>query len=386
MTEAAFLSTIARQPSFRCIYDIMNTDQYCVIMAGGGGNRLWPLSRESRPKQFLMASGFRTSLIRLAFNRCRGLVPDSNIFIVTPSRFKSLVEEQIPELPAENLMPEPYGRGTAPCTAYITYRLLKRNPNAVVAMLPADLIIHDVPKFQDSVKASLDYASANQVLITLGVVPRHPDTEFGYIQVRGGRKALDGGKPAKVKTFTEKPDKELAKVFCQSGEFFWNSGVFVWQAEVIRREMEKFIPATTAMFKGWENKLDTPEEAKFVEHAYAGCENQSIDFGVMEKTDKAWLFPAAFDWNDIETWDSVASTLKDRDELGNATNVRRKLFADNRDSLIISKNENKVIAVKGLHNFIVVDTPDVLLICPKDDSDYRDFVADTALPEFDDVR
>ena len=259
----------------------MNHNYYCVIMAGGYANHFWPLSRESRPKQFLNIAGRGHSFVRDAYERCLGLVPQENILIITLSRYKDLVREQIPELPAENLLLEPYGRKTAPCIAYATYTLLGRNPEAVVAVTPADLLIPDEGLFRETLSRALDYAARNEVLATLGIVPSRPDTNYGYIQAVGGALARNDDKPVKVKTFTEKPDAALAQVFYQSGEFFWNSGIFVWQARVIEEEMRKYTPEITTLFQGWESALGSPAEEVFLERAYTDCTKLSIDYGVM---------------------------------------------------------------------------------------------------------
>lgn len=355
-------------------------------MAGGGGNHFWPLSREDRPKQFIGLGVSGRTFLQHAYSRCHGLVPEENILVVTLDRYAALVREQLPELPEANLLLEPYGRKTGPCIVYSTYDVLRRDPDAIVAMCPSDLIIEGEDSFRQTVSDAMDYVRANPVLMTIGIVPSRPDPNYGYIQIRGGRKAIAEGKPMEVKTFTEKPDEELAKVFCKSGEFFWNSGIFVWQAAVIRQEMEHYMPRITELFDGWQGALGSPSEKAFLEKAYAGCENVSIDYGVMEKTSRSWLFPARFGWSDLDGWDSLHTQYRGKDASGNATNSSHTIFEQCSGNTVLSKDKHKLLAVRGLKDFVVIDTPDVLMICPKDDADARAFVAGTALPGFEDYR
>jgi mannose-1-phosphate guanylyltransferase len=246
-------------------------------MAGGTTNHFWPVSRESRPKQFLDISGSGKSFIRLTYERFSKVVPRENILVVTLSRFGEIVREQIPELPAENLLLEPYSRNTAPCIAYSTYEVLRRNPEATIVATPADHIIRDVDLFCKVMENVVEYAESNDVLMTVGILPDKPDTNYGYIQVKGGKATADSDKPLQVKTFVEKPDRALAEVFCNSEEFYWNSGIFVWKAAIIKEEMEKYIPDVTALFRGWETILGTPQEKEFLEKAYSDCQKISID-------------------------------------------------------------------------------------------------------------
>lgn len=366
--------------------DDMNGNHYCIIMAGGTRSRFWPISREERPSQFLDLTGEGRSFLRMTYERCTGIVPAENIFVVTLERYRDHVLGQIPELAEDRLLLEPYGRNTAPCLTFAMYKLLSLNPDSVMAATPADLVISDDGLFRDTMDEAFRYASDNDVMMTLGVVPTAPDTNFGYIQVQGGRAAAKSDKPLKVKTFTEKPDEELAAVFCKSGEFFWNSGILVCRTAVIREEMEKYVPEVTSMFEGWEKSLGTGGEGDFIRRAYTDCPKVSIDYGVMEKTDRAWLYPAKFGWSDINCWESVYKLMPGKDGGGNAAYAGRLLSEDNRGSLIISRTPGKLVAVKGLENYIVVDTDDALLICPRDERVFRDFTSGLGMPDFEDFR
>ena len=247
------------------------------------------------------------------------------------------------------------------------------------------MLIPDEGLFRETLSRALDYAARNEVLATLGIVPSRPDTNYGYIQAVGGALARNDDKPVKVKTFTEKPDAALAQVFYQSGEFFWNSGIFVWQARVIEEEMRKYTPEITTLFQGWESALGSPAEEVFLERAYTDCTKLSIDYGVMEKTDRAWLFPVRFEWSDIDNWESLYnSEAKDGD--GNLCLSPNNYLKDSSGNILLAQNAKKLIAVDGLKDYVVIDTPDVLLVCPRDSEQYRDFISGLSLPGFDEYK
>ena len=341
------------------------------------------MSRAARPKQFLEIAETGKSFLRDTYDRFAGIVPQENILVVTTDRLGSLVREQIPELDEKNLLLEPYGRDTAPCIAYASYVLLKRNPDATMVVTPADHIIRDTDAFREDILAAMEYSSCRDVLMTLGLKPTRPDPNYGYIQVSGGRCSGDRHEAVKVKTFTEKPDVELAKVFISSGEFFWNSGIFVWRADSIRSEMERCLPEVTRLFAGWENAIGSPVEDMFIEKAYSDCIKISIDYGVMEKTAKAWLYPARFRWADVGTWESLYNIVKKKDENGNVTNAHFILSKDSVESLVVSENKGKLMAISGLKDFVVIDTDDVLLICPKSDKHVKDIMSGLAMPGYE---
>ena len=365
----------------------MDNHNYCVIMAGGIGARFWPVSREGMPKQFLPMTPDGESFLRLAYERFSKIFPDDHILVVSLARYKEMVMETLPEILESNIILEPYSRNTAPCIALAAYTLLKRDPGAVMVATPADHIILDEEVFRDTITKALCYASKSDALITLGIVPDHPDTNFGYIQgVQDGSE--EDGRPIKVKTFTEKPDKALAEVFFQSGEFYWNSGIFVWRAQSIRRELEKHMPETQILFSGWEESLDSQEQNAFLEKVYSSISKISIDYAVMEKTDKAWVYPSKFRWHDIGNWEALYSFVSGLglEPDGNVTFAGPSLCHDNHNTLVYASDKEKLIAVRGLDNFIVVDTGDVLLICPRDEQSARDVIANVAMPDFEKYR
>ena len=365
----------------------MDNHNYCVIMAGGIGARFWPVSREGMPKQFLPMTPDGESFLRLAYERFSKIFPDDHILVVSLARYKEMVMETLPEILESNIILEPYSRNTAPCIALAAYTLLKRDPEAVMVATPAYHIILDEEVFRDTITKALCYASKSDALITLGIVPDHPDTNFGYIQgVQDGSE--EDGRPIKVKTFTEKPDKALAEVFFQSGEFYWNSGIFVWRAQSIRSELEKHMPETQILFSGWEESLDSQEQNALLEKVYSSISKISIDYAVMEKTDKAWVYPSKFRWHDIGNWEALYSFVSGLglEPDGNVTFAGPSLCHDNHNTLVYASDKEKLIAVRGLDNFIVVDTGDVLLICPRDEQSARDVIAHVAMPDFEKYR
>ncbi len=352
-------------------------------MAGGAGNDFWPLSRESRPKPFLDVASSGRTFLRMTYERFRRILPEENILVVTHEQFAPLVKEQIPELAGRNLLMEPYSRGTAACIALANFHILKRTADAVVTVTPADHLIADDALFRNTMEAVIDYAEKNDVLMTVGILPTHASTKYGYIQAPRRSPSDTGDRPIKVKTFTEKPDEALAAIFLGSGEFYWNSGIFVWKASVIREELDKFMPALTALFNGWENAIGTENESEFLHRAYAECPKNSVDYGVMEKTDRAWLYPGRFGWSDIDSWDALLDLYKDKDGNGNALTTKRVLAENLRGSLLFTTDKRKLYALKGLENYLVVDTGDALLVCPKDEKSFKDLVSGLGMPEYE---
>ena len=251
---------------------------------------------------------------------------------------------------------------------------------------PSDHFIKEEDLFADTIRKAVRYADENEVLMTIGIVPSRPDTSFGYIQVKGGRAAATEDKPLKVKTFTEKPNAELADIFVRSGEFFWNSGIFIWSADVIREEMERSLPEVTQFFEGWEGAIGTPFEKEFIEKAYGDCPKVSVDYGVMEKTGRAWLYPANFRWRDMSDWDAVYGFTENNDGNVNSIISTNCITKDCSSNLVISTVNDKLVVLKGLENYLVIDTPDALMICPRDGSSLDDLLELTSRPGFDKYR
>lgn len=363
---------------------MLNNHYYCIIMAGGIGSRFWPISRVGRPKQFLDFTAEGKSFLRFTYDRMKAVIPDDNILVVTLARYKDQVKKLLPELKDFNLLLEPYNRNTAPCLTFANYNILRRDPLAVTVVTPSDLIINNHSIFNETLSNALEYAAGTDALITLGVVPTRADVNFGYIQMAGKAKE---GQPVKVKTFTEKPDVQIAQVFIDSGEFLWNSGIFVWKATAIRAEFEKYAPEITKLWEGWEDALGSDNQTAFLEKIYTDMPRTSIDYAVMEKTDNAWVYPAQFKWSDIGNWDSLYEYLAHHDEDGNAMNlVNKGLVKECRDNIVYSGERTKLVALRGLEDYIVIDTDDVLMICPRDEAKLKDFLSKLAMPEFEEYR
>lgn len=363
---------------------MLNNHYYCIIMAGGIGSRFWPISRADQPKQFLDFSIQGRSFLRRTYDRMKVVIPEENILVVSLERYRDQVRAHLPELPEKNLLLEPYNRNTAPCIAFATYAILQRDPEAVTVVTPSDHAIarHDV--FNKTLLEALAYASGSGALITLGVVPTRADSNFGYIQMAG--KAEDG-RPVKIKTFTEKPDADLAHVFVETKEFLWNSGIFVWRADAIQQALEKYAPEITNLWAGWPEALGTDGQQAFVDRIYTDMPRISIDYAVMEKTDNAWVYPAEFRWADIGNWESLYEYLAYHDERGNALNrTARRLLVDSSDNIVYSTRDDKLMAIRGLEDFIVIDTEDVLMICPRDEQKLKDFLSRLAMPEYEEYR
>lgn len=350
----------------------MNKHHYVAIMAGGIGSRFWPMSRTNYPKQFLDILGTGKTLIQQTFERYNQLVPAENIFIVTSQEYVDLVKKQLPELPFDNILAEPSRKNTAPCIAYIAFKLYQRDPEALMMAAPADNLILDTSAFIETAKRALDFVSHINALVTIGIKPTYPNTGYGYIQ-HDGPEAAPG--VHKVKTFTEKPNLELAKTFLASGDFLWNAGIFTWKVKTIVNAFEKFLPEMFEVFHAERNNLNTPEERDAIERIYPQCTNISIDFGIMEKADNVYVIPASFAWSDLGTWNSAWENME-KDYFQNAVVGNYVMVVDAKNTMV-HVPDNKLVLLQGLENYIVVDTKDVLLICKKDkEQEIKEYVAE----------
>lgn len=349
-------------------------NNYCVIMGGGIGSRFWPFSRQNMPKQFLDFFGTGRSLLQQTFDRFSQIVPVENIFVATNEIYADLVQEQLPELKASQILLEPTRRNTAPCIAYASYRINAINPKANIVVTPADHLILQDANFFRNIQTGLNFVSKYDSLLTLGVKPVRPETGYGYIQVE------DSSKDAvqKVKAFTEKPNLELAKVFFESGEFYWNSGIFLWNVKSILDAFHHHLPDVTTRFDQGYDLFNTPEEKAFIEEQYPMCPNISIDYGIMEKADNVYMMVANFGWSDLGTWGSLYD-LSDKDEHANTTLKSKSLFVESYNNLV-TLPEGKLAVIQGLDDYIVAETEDILLICKKSEEQrIKHFVADVNL-------
>lgn len=360
------------------------TNTYCVIMAGGIGSRFWPVSTSEFPKQFHDILGTGETLIQQTFRRLRGITDADKILVVTHKKYKNLVAEQLPELPEQNIILEPARRNTAPCITYAAYRIQSKDPHANILIAPSDHIISDQKEFERISQLALKTAAQNPYLITLGIKPHRPDTGYGYIQYVDQEGEAAKSEVKMVKTFTEKPTLELAQQFLESGDFLWNSGLFVWNLQTFKNELKIHQPDLYNAFEQGAEKFGTDGEADFVAGFYPSCENESIDYGLMEKSEHVYLIPASFGWSDLGTWGSLYEHSK-LDKQENAI-IGEKVLTYSSAKNIIRVPKDKIAVVEGLDDYIVIDTDKSLLVCKKDNEQLiKSFVNDIKLRFGDDT-
>ncbi|GIV42959.1 MAG: mannose-1-phosphate guanylyltransferase [Bacteroidia bacterium] len=343
----------------------MKDNLYGLIMAGGVGSRFWPMSRQSYPKQFIDVLNCGKTLIQMTYERLARFLNPDNILIVTNAEYVHLVQDQIPHFPVQNILSEPVGRNTAPCIAYGCFKIQKMNPNAAVLICPSDHLIIDENLFQKIVLEAFEAVLQKNIIMTLGILPTRPDTGYGYIQFE----EEDIQTPFyKVKSFTEKPSLEIAQYFLSSGEYLWNSGIFISSVNHLIKEFQRYLPDIHEIFSNIKNYLMTNEEIERVNDAYLKCPNISIDYGIMEKAEQVFVYPASFGWSDLGTWASLYEHIP-LDEHQNAKQGNVILF-NSHQNMISNKMKDKIIVIEGLDNYIVVDTQDVLMICRKNQEQF----------------
>ena len=332
-------------------------DIYAVIMAGGVGSRFWPRSKEKKPKQLIRIFGENTMIQDTVF-RLDGIIKKENILIITNNLQKARVIEQLPQIPEENIIAEPFGKNTAACIGLSLAIIRNKSKDAVVVTLPSDHLIINVKEFQNTIKTAVEFSYSSKGLVTIGINPTHPETGYGYIQVIDG-KVEDN--VYKVSTFAEKPILETAKRFIDSGDFFWNSGMFIWHLDAILKEIYKYMPE---LYQGIEemSKLKAVNFEKSLTNIYGKLRNISIDYGIMEKSDNVFLTKGSFDWSDVGSWEAVYQ-LSEKDDDRNVK-VGDVYFRDTSGSYIFTPK--KFTAVLGVDNLIVIDTKDALLICSRE--------------------
>ncbi|MBX2941525.1 MAG: mannose-1-phosphate guanylyltransferase [Cyclobacteriaceae bacterium] len=346
----------------------MDKKLFVVLMAGGVGTRFWPYSRNAKPKQFLDVLGTGKTLIQSTYERFLPLCPKENIFIVTNEDLASITKEQLGVDDAQILV-EPMRKNTAPCIAYACYRIALKAPDAVVVVSPADHLILNESTFQKTINDTTIYARDQDKLITMGIKPTRPETGYGYIQYINGKKPIK-----KVKTFTEKPILSLAKKFIDSGDFVWNSGIFVWGVKAIIAAIEKHQPEIAEVFEEASSKFYTDQEKRAINTAYVQSKNISIDYGVMEKADNVYVWLSDFAWSDLGSWTSMHELYK-KDENKNVIDANAMVY-DTRNS-VIKGSKDKLIVTQGLDGYLVGEFDNVFIVCQKDQEDlFRRFVND----------
>ncbi len=347
----------------------MNKNNYCVIMAGGIGSRFWPMSTQKFPKQFQDILGTGRTMIQQTYDRIQKAVSAENIYVITNQEYVELTHQQLPDIPFQNIVGEPVMKNTAACNIYMINKIADVNKDANVIVLPADHLILKENAFIEKVNLAFDFASKNDVLITLGITPTRPDTGYGYIQFAEKK----GEDFYKVKTFTEKPSLEIAKSFLETGDFLWNAGIFVWNVNAIRKAFEKHLPEMTQEFIACEYNSD--EEKICIETIYPKVEKISIDNGILEKAQNVYVIPADLGWSDLGTWTSVYENSEKNDN--NNSLDSKSVLTYNAKNNIIRLKKGKAAIIDGLEDYIIIDTDKALLICPrKNDQMIKDYVLD----------
>ena len=349
----------------------MKNNNYCVIMGGGIGSRFWPFSKEDRPKQFLDFFGTGRSLLQSTYDRFKKIIPVENIFVVTNDAYAELTLKQLPELSKEQVLLEPLRRNTPPAIAYSLCHIQAINPEANIVVAPSDHLILKGDLFLSEIERGLDFVEKHPVLLTLGIKPNRPETGYGYIQE--SNEEVDGIR--KVKTFTEKPNLELARVFYESGEFVWNSGIFLWNVKAILEAFKIHLPDIVNKFNEGREFFNTPREKEFIGQAFPFCSSISIDYGIMEKADNVYVIGSDFGWSDLGTWGSLHE-ITPKDENNNASLHCKTLYVESNDN-VVAMSDDKLVVIQGLEGYIVAESEKALLICKKEEEQrIKHFVTD----------
>jgi len=335
-------------------------------MAGGIGSRFWPLSKTERPKQFLDILGTGRTLLQQTYDRFHKIMPPENIFVVSNLEYKEIIAIQLPDIPEENILLEPLRRNTAPCIDYANFRIHQKNPDAMIVVAPSDHLIMKEEEFLRSVEQGLEFVASKDALLTLGIVPSRPETGYGYIQSLEKKvKGYESISLRQVKTFTEKPDLKLAQVFLDSGDFYWNAGIFFWSLKTIMNSFETHLPEIHSLFKEGLDMYGTEGEAEFIRKTYGNCRNISIDYGIMEKAENAFVLISDFGWSDLGTWGSLYEQLL-KDEHQNSV-TGKNVFMYESSGNIVNTEDDMLVVLQGLEDYIVVQNQKILLVCKRMD-------------------
>lgn len=335
---------------------------YAIIMAGGVGKRFWPLSKRSYPKQFLDILGKGETLFQETYKRFSSICPPENILVVTNEDYVDLIREQVPSIKPEQILPEPVGRNTGPAVAYSAFRVNAMDANGTLVVAPSDHFIQNEDLFSQRIHTGMEAAAGNSSLITLGIQPTRADTGYGYIQMKDSQQD-DNLKP--VKTFTEKPNKELAEYFLNSGEFLWNAGIFIGHNQTFLDSFQQYLPELYDALDEGKAQINSDKEGAFIRDIYPTLPMTSVDYGIMEKAEKVYVLPANFEWSDIGTWNAVFELLE-KDDKNNALKGKNIFPRNTKDSLVHIASD-KLVALNKVDNLIVVDTGEALLIADRNE-------------------
>ena len=338
-----------------------NNHNHIVIMAGGVGSRIWPMSVENKPKQFIDVLGVGRSLLQLTYDRFKGLCPNENVWIVTNKKYDAWIKEQLPEVPAENILLEPCRRNTAPCIAYVSWHIKAKDPKANLVITPSDHIVMDTAEFRRVITQCLKFTSETDAILTLGMKPNRPETAYGYIQADLSSSSPRNKEIFRIDTFREKPDLQTAQKYIQQNNFFWNAGIFIWSVSTIVNAFRIYSPAISKIFENMLSIYGTDKEQEMIDLHYPECENISVDYAIMEKAEEIFVCPASFGWSDLGSWSSLYMHTR-HDLYGNSLIGPDINVYDTHNCMIHTTQEKKVV-VQGLDDYIVAEKDNLLLIC-----------------------
>jgi len=336
-------------------------NNHLVIMAGGVGSRFWPMSTIERPKQFIDVLGTGKSLLQLTVERFEGIVPAENVWVVTNAQYAAIVQEQLPEMPKNHILCEPCRRNTAPCIAYVSWRIKSRDPKANIVVSPSDHVVMNTQEFQRVIKDSLAFTADTDAIVTLGIKPNRPETGYGYIQADLSSNSLRNKEIFRVDSFREKPDIETAKEYISQKNYYWNAGIFIWNVSTIVNAFRIYQPQMAKIFEGMLPVYGTDKEQQEIDSLFPECENISVDYAIMEKAEEIFVYPADFGWSDLGTWGSLQQQSK-KDLYGNACIGPDITMFESRNCIIHTTQEKRVV-IQGLDGYIVAENDDTLLIC-----------------------
>lgn len=337
------------------------THNHLVIMAGGVGSRFWPMSTSDKPKQFIDVLGVGKSLLQLTFDRFRGLCSPDHVWILTNKKYFQLVRQQLPDVPVENILQEPMRRNTAPCIAYVSWRIKSCDPQANIVVTPSDHVVTNGVEFQRVIKSCLTFANETDAIITLGMKPNRPETGYGYIQADLTSSSLRNKELFRVDRFREKPDLQTAQEYIEQSNFFWNAGIFIWNVKTIVNAFRVYVPAMAKIFESMMDIYGTKEEQNVIDERYGACENISVDYAILEKSEEIFVCPAEFGWSDLGTWSSLLQQTK-RDLYGNGI-IGENISLYDTHNCIVHATQAKQVVIQGLDDCIVAEKDGVLLVC-----------------------
>ena len=337
---------------------------HLVIMAGGVGSRFWPMSTPDTPKQFIDVLGIGRSLMQMTYDRFMGVCAPENVWVVTSADYVEKVHEQLPDVPRGNILSEPCRRNTAPCIAYVSYRIKAKDPKGNIVVTPSDHVVMNVPEFQRVISGAMQFAGETDAIVTLGMKPTRPETGYGYIQANMAAQSMRNKEIYQVESFREKPNLETAQEYIKHNNYYWNAGIFVWSVSTIVNAFRMYQPALNRIFESMMDLYGTDKEQAAINEHYGECENISVDYAIMEKAEEIHVFPADFGWSDLGTWGSLYD-LSEKDEQKNVTLHCEAMYYES-ESNVVTLESGKLAVIAGLKDMIVAESDGVLLICPKD--------------------